>query len=161
MPAFTSNTILNLKQNSDHFPICLEIPSNNIISKKHVPASNNNKPKILNPIPLENINMFCIQFLETNTNQIRQLTNILQNNTILSQNQWQQICDGMDQMIQNISKIIEDTCSARPIPTLTNLTAKQGGYLPRKLGKKNYQHTTLTGKPLKSRLKIQIGVPIH
>jgi hypothetical protein len=135
MPAFTSNTILNLKQNSDHFPICLEIPSNNIISKKHVPASNNNKPKILNPIPLENINMFCIQFLETNTNQIRQLTNILQNNTILSQNQWQQICDGMDQMIQNISKIIVDTCSALPIPTLTNLMAKQGGYLPRKLQK--------------------------
>jgi hypothetical protein len=41
----------------------------------------------------------------------------------------------MDQIIQNISKIIEDTCSAPPIPTLTNLTTKQGGYLPRKLQK--------------------------
>jgi hypothetical protein len=41
----------------------------------------------------------------------------------------------MDQMIQNISKIIVDTCSALPIPTLTNLMAKQGGYLPRKLQK--------------------------
>jgi hypothetical protein len=38
-------------------------------------------------------------------------------------------------MIQNISKIIEDTCTAFPIPTLTNLTTKQGGYLPRKLQK--------------------------
>jgi exonuclease III len=28
---FTSKTILNLKQNSDHYPICLEIPPNNII----------------------------------------------------------------------------------------------------------------------------------
>jgi hypothetical protein len=60
MPTFTSKTILDLKQNSDHYPICLDIPPNNIISKKHPPASNNNKPKILNPIPPENINMFCI-----------------------------------------------------------------------------------------------------
>jgi hypothetical protein len=35
IPIFTSKTILNLKQNSDHYPICLEIPQNNIISKKH------------------------------------------------------------------------------------------------------------------------------
>jgi hypothetical protein len=41
----------------------------------------------------------------------------------------------MDQMVQNISNIIEDTCSAPPIPTLTSLTTKQGGYLPRKLQK--------------------------
>jgi hypothetical protein len=135
MPTFTSKTILNLKQNSDHFPICLDIPPNNIIYKKHAPASNNNKPKILNPILPKNINMFCINFSETNTTQIRQLTNTLQNNTILSQNQWHQVCDEMDQMVQNISKIIEDTCSAPPIPTLTSLMAKQGGYLPRKLQK--------------------------
>jgi hypothetical protein len=53
----------------------------------------------------------------------------------LPQNQWQYVCEEMDQMIQNISKIIEDTCTAPPIPTLTNLTNKQGGYLPRKLQK--------------------------
>jgi hypothetical protein len=41
----------------------------------------------------------------------------------------------MDQMVHNISKIIEDTSTAPPIPTLTNLTTKQGGYLPRKLQK--------------------------
>jgi exonuclease III len=63
-PSFTSKTILNLKQNSDHFPISLEIPPNKLISKKHVAAPINNKPKILNPIPPENINMFCIQFSE-------------------------------------------------------------------------------------------------
>jgi hypothetical protein len=63
-PSFTSKTILNLKQNSNHFPISLEIPPNNLISKKHVAAPINNKPKILNPIPPENINMFCIQFSE-------------------------------------------------------------------------------------------------
>jgi hypothetical protein len=136
MSIFTSKTILNLKQNSDHYPICLDIPPNTIISKMHAPTSNNNKPKILNPIPPENINMFCIKFSETNTTQIQQLTNILQINTILSQNQWQQVCFEMDQMVQNISKIIEDTCTAPPIPTLTNLTTKQGGYLFRKLPRK-------------------------
>jgi hypothetical protein len=41
----------------------------------------------------------------------------------------------MDQIIEDISKIIEDTCTAPPIPTLTNQTSKQGGYLPRKLQK--------------------------
>jgi hypothetical protein len=79
--------------------------------------------------------MFCIKFLETNTTQIQQLTNTLQNNIILPQNQWQRVCEEMDQMVQNISKIIEDTCTVPPIPTLTSLTSKQGGYLPRKLQK--------------------------
>jgi hypothetical protein len=56
----------------------------------------------------------------------------------------------MDQIVENLSKIIEDTCTAPPIPTLTNQTSKEGGYLPRKLkkiGKKNYQHTTSLEKP--------------
>jgi hypothetical protein len=44
-------------------------------------------------------------------------------------------CEDMDQMVQNISKIIEDTCTAPPIPTLTYQTNKQGGYLPKKLQK--------------------------
>jgi hypothetical protein len=132
--SFTSRTILNLKQNSDHYPICLNVPPNNIIAKKHTPTLNN-KPKILNPIPPENINKFCIKFSEQNTNQIQLLINLLQNNTTLSQNQWQQICVEMDSMVQNISKIREDTCTVPPIPTLTHQTNKQGGYFLRKLQK--------------------------
>jgi hypothetical protein len=135
MPTFTSKTILNQKQNSDHYPICLDIPPNYIISKKHAPAPNNNKPKILNPIPSENINMFCIKFSEKNSTQIQQITNTLKNNITLSQIQWQQVCNEIDHMVHNISKIIEETCTAPPIPTLTNLTTKQGSYLPRKLQK--------------------------
>jgi hypothetical protein len=102
MPILTSKTILNLKQNSDHYPICIDIPPNYIISKKHAPASNNNKPKMLNPIPPENINMFCIKFSEKTSTQIQQIINALKNNTTLSQNQWQQVCNEMDQMVQNI-----------------------------------------------------------
>jgi hypothetical protein len=65
--SFTSRTILNLKQNYDHYPICLNVLPNNNIAKKHTPTLNN-KPKILKPIPPENINMFCIKFSEQNTN---------------------------------------------------------------------------------------------
>jgi hypothetical protein len=79
--------------------------------------------------------MFRIKFLETHTNQIQQLTSYLQNNTTMTQNQWQQVRTQMDQMINNISKIIEETCTTPPIPTLTNITSKQGGYLPKKLQK--------------------------
>jgi hypothetical protein len=80
----------------------IDIPPNYIISKKHAPASNNNKPKMLNPIPPENINMFCIKFSEKTSTQIQQIINALKNNTTLSQNQWQQVCNEMDQMVQNI-----------------------------------------------------------
>jgi hypothetical protein len=119
-PTLASKTILSLKQNSDRYPINLYIPPNYIIAKIHLPTPNNNKPKILNPILPENINKFCIKFSETNTIQIQQLTNILKTNTKLPINQWQYICKQMDQMVNNISKLIEDTCTAPPIPTFTN-----------------------------------------
>jgi hypothetical protein len=41
----------------------------------------------------------------------------------------------MDQIVENISKTIEDSCTAPPIPMLTYQTSKQGSYLPRKLQK--------------------------
>jgi hypothetical protein len=41
----------------------------------------------------------------------------------------------MDQIVENISKIIEDTCTAAPTPMLMNQASKQGGYLPQKLQK--------------------------
>jgi hypothetical protein len=41
----------------------------------------------------------------------------------------------MDQLVNNISKIIEDTCTAPPIPVFTNQASKQGSFLPRKLQK--------------------------
>jgi hypothetical protein len=133
-PTFSSKTILNLKQNSDHYPINLYIPPNNIIAKKYLPKPDS-KPRILNPIPPENINKFRIQFSETNTTLIYQLIDTLQSNTKLPHNQWQQVCTQMDDIVNNISKIIEDTCTAPPIPTLTEQASKQGGFLPRKFQK--------------------------
>jgi exonuclease III len=60
--SFTSKKILNLKQNSDHFPICLDIPPNNIISKKHTPTPNNNKPKILTGFALNSRKQTTTEF---------------------------------------------------------------------------------------------------
>jgi exonuclease III len=134
-PIFSSTTILNRKQNSNHYPINLHIPSNNIISKKHLPTPNSNKPKILNPIPPEKINQLCIKFSEKNTTLIHQLINILQNNTKIPYNQWQHVCEQMDQIVENTSKIIEDTCTTPPIPTLTNQTSKQRRLPPMKAPK--------------------------
>jgi hypothetical protein len=147
---FASKTIFNLKQNLDHYPINLYIPLNYIITKTQLPIPNNNKPKLLNPILPENINKFCIKFSETNTIQIQQLTNILKTNTKLSINQWQYICEHLDRMVNNISKLIEDTCTALPTPTFKNQASKQGGFLPRNSknsGKENYQHTTSSKRP--------------
>ena len=104
------------------------------MSKTHTLVPNN-KPKILNPISPKNINILQIKFSETNTNRIHQLTDLLQTNTTLTQNQWQQVCEKMDQIINNISKIIEETYIVLSIPTLINLTSKQGDHLPRKLQK--------------------------
>jgi hypothetical protein len=41
----------------------------------------------------------------------------------------------MDVYVTNISSTIQNTYKAPPIPTLINLTAKQGAFLPRKLQK--------------------------
>ena len=167
MPRFTSTTIVNLKQNFDHYPICLDIPPNNIISKIPTPAPNNNTTKILNPIPPVNINQFCIKFSEKNTMKIQQLTSILQNNRMLPPNQWQQVCEEMDLLVQNTSKIIEETCFAPPIPALTNQTSKQANKVDTSLeksknnGRKNYQHTTLSEKPSNQPLHIPIGAHTH
>jgi hypothetical protein len=41
--SFSSTTILKLKQNSDHYPINLYIPPNNIINKKHLHQTPTNR----------------------------------------------------------------------------------------------------------------------
>ena len=105
------------------------------MSKKHLPTPDSNELKIINPILPENINQFYIKFAENNTTLIHQLINILQNNVKIPHNQWQHVCIQMDQIVESISKTIEDTCSAPPVPMLTNQTSKHGSYLPQKLQK--------------------------
>ena len=54
--------------------------------------------------------------------------------------QWQTSCTKLDHLIQKISDKIQYTCSAPPLPDLTNRTRQQGGFLPRKLQKKWKRH---------------------
>ena len=96
--------------------------------------------RILNPIPPENLKKFNINFFKDNSIQINALINLLENYDHLTNNQWQNACDSLDTIIRKNSQNIEETCSAAPTPQLTNRTAQQGGFLPRKLAKPWKKH---------------------
>ena len=82
---------------------------------------------------------FKIEYFEENALQINELITILSNDQ-LTDDQWQTSCSKLDHMIQKISDKIQETCSAPPLPTLTNRTSQQGGFLPRKLQKTWKKH---------------------
>jgi hypothetical protein len=86
-------------------------------------------------------------------NLIHQLITILQDDIKLPHSQWQHTCEQMDKIVQNISKTVEDTCTAPPIPTLTNQTSKQGGFLPKKL-QKQWKKKLSTYHTIKKAIKI-------
>jgi len=89
----------------------------------------------LNPIPPDNIEKLKTKYYEENTLQINELTSSLLHDH-LTQNQWQSACLNLDNLIQKLSNKIQETCSAPPLPPLTNRIKKQGGFLPRKLQNK-------------------------
>ena len=137
---YTSNTLQEQDLNSDHLPISLEIPPNTLLARVtqlSIPPS----VRILNPIPQDKLNSFNTKFFEENAIQLNEITNLLLKHH-LTPDQWQQACTQMDNITQKISKNIEETCSAPPIPTLTNRAIQQGGYLPRKIQKTWKQHIT-------------------
>ena len=130
---YTSTTLVETNLNSDHTPIILHIPPNKLIARQPtLPITRTTR--IMNPIPQENIEKFKTKFFEENAIQLNNITTLLVLDQ-LTQNQWQSACAQMDHIIQKISEKIENTCSATPIPTLTNRISRQGGFLPRKLQK--------------------------
>ena len=133
----TTNTHVDL--NSDHYPITLHISHNTLLAR---PITHNNitHTRILNPIPPENLERFNIKFFEENSIQINDLITHLENHDQLTNTQWHSACNTLDTIIRKISQTIEETCSAAPIPPLTNRTAKQGGFLPRKLARQWKKH---------------------
>ena len=134
---FTTNTHMDL--NSDHYPITLHIPHNTLIARP-IPSNNITQNRILNLIPHENLENFNIKFFEENSTQIHDLNTLLENHHHLTNTQWQYACDTLDNIIRKISQNIEETCSAVPIPQLTDRTTQQGGFLPRKLAKPWKKH---------------------
>jgi hypothetical protein len=136
---FTSTTNTNMNLNSDHYPVTLHIPQNTLIARPP-PPENITHIRILNPIPLENLENFNIEFFEANSTQLTELTNLLENHNNITLYQWQEACTTLDNIVKNISISIEKTCKATPIPTLTTRTTQQGGFLPRKLSKTWKKH---------------------
>jgi hypothetical protein len=102
---------------------------------RSAPPTTAKSPRILNPIPQINIEKFKTEFFEENAPQLNELTNTLLHHQ-LTNDQWQTTCTQLEHLIQIISDKIQDTCSAPPLPDLTNRTSQQGGFLPRKLQKK-------------------------
>lgn len=81
-----------------------------------------NKPsRLLNPIPQTIIEQFKTNFLEGNALQINTLTILLPTDH-LTPCQWQSTCTSLDHIIQNISDLLIQKCSAPPLPQLTNRT---------------------------------------
>ena len=136
---FTSTTNTNMNLNSDHYPVTLHIPQNILIGRPPPPA-NTAPTRILNPIPPENLENFNLKFFEENSTQLNELTNLLENHNHLTSDQWKEACLALDNIVEKISITIEKSCKATPIPTLTNRTAQQGGFLPRKLSKEWKKH---------------------
>ena len=134
---FTSTTNNNHNLNSDHSPVTLHIPPNILLAKPSLPI--NKPPRILNPIPQANMDKFRIEYSEENALLINELTTLLSIDH-LTDNQWQNSCTQLDELIHNISDKIQETCSAPPLPTLTTHTSQQGGFLPRKLQKTWKKH---------------------
>ena len=129
----TSTTLLDSNLNSDHLPIILHIPPNKLLATQ-IPPPTTHITKIMNPIPQENLEKFKTIFFEENAIQLNNITDLFSLDK-LTKNQWQSTCSQLDHIIQKISETITNTCSTTPIPTLTNRTSQQGGFLLRKLQK--------------------------
>ena len=119
---YTSTTNQAHNLNSDHSPVTLHIPPNALLARA-MPPITDRPPRMLNPIPQANIEKFKTKFFEENALQINELTNTLSSDQITN-DQWQTTCTNLDHIIQRISDITQDTCSAPPLPTLTNRTSQ-------------------------------------
>ena len=99
---YISNTNHDYNLNSDHSPVILQIPSNTLLARPTQPKIHK-PPRILNPIPQDNIEKFKILFFEENSLQINELTTIL----IIEQlttDQWHTSCTKLDYLVQQISE---------------------------------------------------------
>ena len=94
---YTSTTKHDYNLNSYHSPVTLQIPPNTLLARPTQPKVNK-PPRILNPIPQENIEKLKILFFEENSLRINELTTILMNEQ-LTDNQWQTSCTKIDHLI--------------------------------------------------------------
>ena len=126
---YTSTTFVESNLNSDHLPIILHIPPNKLIAQQPPPPITRTT-RIMNPIPQENLEKFKTKFFEENAIQLNNITTLFSLNQ-LTQNQWQSACTQMDYIIQKISKKIENTCSATPMPQGCQIGRPRGSWTSR------------------------------
>lgn len=81
-----SNTITNLNQNSDHYPVQLQLNPNSIVIKDHTTPTNS--PRITYPISPKNLQTLQTTFLEKQKLAIKNLTRTLQQDH-LTPAQWE------------------------------------------------------------------------
>ena len=123
-----SHTITNLNQNSDHYPVQLQLTPNSVIIKtKPTP---NPLPRITYPIPKANLQNLHTTFLDKQNLAIDTLTNILKQEK-LTIPQWEEAQTQFNNIINSLSNYIEHTCMTLPTPPLPHRAKLQGGFLPR------------------------------
>ena len=139
-------------QNSDHFPIYLEMLPNFLIAKKpyQIPKT---KKKLSNPILPIQIQAFHIVFRKRTTNIMQSIIQTLNTQGKLSKLEWKIACHKLKKLIKHITKTVEETCTIEPYPTLTNQIEKQRGYLPRKQQRK-WKHCINICHTVKSIIRI-------
>jgi hypothetical protein len=124
----------NLTLNLDHYPVTFIILQNTLIAKKPfllAPPT----PRIPKSIPKEQLQNLLIKLMAENTQTIIQLTHTLQNDNLLSPNNWSQTISEMENLITKLSKTFVQTCAKPLAPILTERTKQQGSFLPRHLQK--------------------------
>ena len=124
----TCYTLDNLNQNSDHYPVQLNLHPNSIVIKEPHPHTSN--PRITYPIHPANFQKLQTTFMETQSLAIATLTTTLQKEQ-LTHTQWENAQNKFQEIINSLSTCIEQTCMTHPKPPLPNRVKIQGGFLPR------------------------------
>ena len=123
-----SHTITNLNQNSDHYPVQLQLTPNSVIIK--IKPTHNSHPRITYPIPETNLQHLHTTFLDKQNLAIANLTNTLKQEQLTTP-QWEEAQTQFNKIIYSLSNYIEQICMSAPTPPLPHRAKLQGGFLPR------------------------------
>ena len=122
------HTLSNLDQNSDHYPVQLQLAPNSVIIKTTIPHNPN--PRLTYPIPENILQSLYTTFLDEQNLTITNLANTLKQENLTRQ-QWEEAKSQFQEILNSLSKCIEQTCMSQTMPPLPHRAKLQGGFLPR------------------------------
>ena len=108
----TYHTLLNIHHNSDHFPLKLTLPPNILLSRP-LQKTNNNSPRLLNPIPQEKLDAFNHQFFTKHSLLIDEFTITFQLDQLTSK-QWHNTYPQLDLITSLLSNALQQTYISPP-----------------------------------------------